>query len=106
MMAVSRYYIASDQIQRDEGGLKFFVKKTFSPPIYDQGKTVDETLTIWWVGCRNDQYKLGPTFEYRNGQQIGVQSGTYSWTSIQRNTGIPIVENRNRAFDFVCHSSR
>ena len=44
MMAVSRYYIASDQIQRDEGGLKFFVKKTFSPPIYDQGKTVDETL--------------------------------------------------------------
>jgi hypothetical protein len=102
----SRYYVANDQIQRDDGGLKFFVKKTFSPPIYDQGKTVDETLTIWWVGCSNDQYKLGPTFEYRNGQQIGVQSGTYSWTSIQRNTGIPIVENRNRAFDFVCRSSR
>lgn len=100
----ARYYVAIDQVSIDDGGLKFYVKKVFSPPIYDRGRTVDETLTLWWIRCGTDQYKLGPTFEYRYNQQIGVQEGSYSWTTIQRNTGISLTESRNKIFDWICYN--
>lgn len=103
----TRVYVASNQITRDEGGLKFFVKETYNPPLVVDGKKYDQIVNLWWVNCSRDEYKLGPEFRYYLGKKVGFEENeNFKYGPIPRNTGIRIYESWAKQFDYVCRSFR